>query len=142
MKKILSQSRIFAVCIFVIAGTLLTSQAPAWANQTAGIKIMQKELVGKFLADSRGMTLYRFSRDTDNISNCVEGCAVNWPPFYVDPSAVTEGCDPGDFSTITRTDGRQQTTYKGMPLYYFKNDKYPGDIYGNGIGDLWFLVTP
>jgi predicted lipoprotein with Yx(FWY)xxD motif len=29
-----------------------------------------------------------------------------------------------------------------MPLYYFKDDKYPGDTFGHGIGGVWFLVTP
>ena len=107
-----------------------------------GVKIMEKELVGKFLTDGKNMTLYYLSKDEKNISNCTDGCAVNWPPFYVDPSAVIEGCESSDFATITRTDGRQQTTYKGMPLYYFKNDKYPGDTFGQGIGDVWFLVIP
>jgi predicted lipoprotein with Yx(FWY)xxD motif len=55
---------------------------------------------------------------------------------------VVEGCESSDFTTIKRIDGRQQTTYKGMPLYYFKNDKYPGDTFGHGIGDVWFWVTP
>ena len=77
-----------------------------------------------------------------NSSKCIEGCAVNWPPFRLDPSAAVWECEPGDFATITRSDGLQQTTYKGMPLYYFKNDKYPGDTFGHGIGGAWFLVTP
>ena len=127
---------------FFVTGNLLSGQTLARADEMVGIKVMRKELVGNFLADGNGMTLYYFSKDEKKMSNCIEGCAVNWPPFYVDPSAVVEGYESSDFATITRTDGKQQTTYKGMPLYYFKNDKYPGDIYGHGIGDVWFLVTP
>ena len=129
------------VFCFSAAGLLLSGHASAEADAKVGVKIMEKEVLGKFLADSRGISLYTFTRDTENASSCIEGCAVNWPPFYADPSAVIEGCEPGDFASITRTDGRQQSTYKGMPLYYFKDDKYPGDTFGHGIGGVWFLVS-
>jgi predicted lipoprotein with Yx(FWY)xxD motif len=103
---------------------------------------MEKEAVGKYLADGNGMTLYRFIKDEKNTSHCIEGCAVNWPPFYIGSSAKIEGCESSDFAAITREDGRKQTTYKAMPLYYFKNDRYPGDTFGDGLGGSWFLITP
>lgn len=28
------------------------------------------------------------------------------------------------------------------PLYAFAGDSAPGDINGQGIGDVWFLVSP
>jgi predicted lipoprotein with Yx(FWY)xxD motif len=125
-----------------ICSTLLTEKAAADGANTIGVKIMEKEAVGQYLADSNGMTLYRFTRDEKSISHCIEGCAVNWPPFYSDPSAGVEGCELSNFAAITREDGRKQTTYKAMPLYYFKNDRYPGDTFGDGLGDACFLVTP
>jgi predicted lipoprotein with Yx(FWY)xxD motif len=142
MKNYFSTFWILFVSSFLTTGILLSGQNLARANEIVGVKIMEKELVGNYLADGKGITLYSFARDGKNISNCIEGCAVNWPPFYVVPTAVIEGCESSDFAAITRTDGRHQTTYKGMPLYYFKNDKYPGDTFGHGIGDVWFLVTP
>ena len=125
-----------------ICSTLLTEKAAADGVNNIGVKIMEKEAVGQYLADSNGMTLYRFTRDEKNISHCMEGCADNWPPFHIDPAAAVEGCESGDFAAITREDGREQTTYKGIPLYQFINDKYPGDIFGQGIGGVWFIVTP
>ena len=130
------------ICSFITGIILLANQPISRAGETAGVKIMEKEAVGKYLSDGNGMTLYRFIRDEKNNSHCIEGCAANWPPFFADPSAVKDGLEPGNFAVITRTDSRQQTTYKGMPLYYFKNDKFPGDTFGDGIGDVWFLVTP
>jgi predicted lipoprotein with Yx(FWY)xxD motif len=128
-------------CLFT--GTILMySPNQAMADEMIGVKIMEKEGLGKFLADGKGMSLYSFSRDEVNKSNCIEGCAVNWPPFFIDPSAMIEGCESSDFTSITRPDGQQQTAYKGKPLYYFKNDKYPGDTFGHKIGEVWFLVTP
>jgi predicted lipoprotein with Yx(FWY)xxD motif len=132
---------LLVVCFYTIS-MFHAVQSHAGTNQAVGVKIMEKEVIGRYLADGKGISLYSFSRDEKNMSNCIEGCAANWPPFYVDPSALVEGCEQSDFSTITRSDGREQTTYKGMPLYYFKNDQFPGDTFGQGLGDSWFLVTP
>ena len=127
--------------IFISAASLSGVVAAGEANK-AGVRVMQKERLGKFLAAGNGMTLYSYTKDEKNVSNCIEGCVFNWPPFYVDPSAVVEGCESSDFATITRSDGKKQTTYKEMPLYHFINDKYPGDTLGQGIGEVWFIVTP
>lgn len=127
---------------FFVCSGLLTEKAAAEGTNNVGVKIMEKEVVGKYLADGNGMTLYRYTKDEKDISHCIEGCAVNWPPFYIDPSAEVKGCELSDFAAITREDGRKQTTYKAMPLYYFKNDRYPGDTFGEGLGDAWFLITP
>ena len=140
MKNNFFTFKVKIICTFIIAGFFLFGLAPVMAAEEVGIKTMKKGLLGTFLTDGRGITLYTFSRDKKDVSNCVEGCAVNWPPFHVDPAAVIEGCESSGFTTITRTDGRQQTTFKGKPLYYFKNDKYPGDTFGQGIGDVWFVV--
>jgi Secreted repeat of unknown function len=29
-----------------------------------------------------------------------------------------------------------------MPLYHFSGDQQPGDTNGQGVGGLWFAVTP
>ena len=143
MRNMFNEIRLVMILGLIVSGVLLSStQSVAVAAEKAGLKIMAKEGIGKYLADGNGMTLYRFTKDTMNNSHCMEGCALNWPPFYFDPAAVEDGMEPGDFAVITRTDSRQQTTYQGMPLYYFKNDKFPGDTFGDGIGDVWFLVTP
>jgi predicted lipoprotein with Yx(FWY)xxD motif len=145
MKKSITPYYIFIFFICFTPFFFLSSQPLLGAENSTGIQIMEKEVLGKYLADSSGITLYAFKKDEKNKSNCIEGCAVNWPPFNLDPSAALAGCDPfesEDFATITRSDGLPQTTYKGMPLYYFKNDKYPGDTFGNGIGNAWFLVIP
>jgi len=142
MKKHLSFFSFFIFFICFAGVFLLAGQPVQGAENPSGIQIMEKEVLGKYLADATGITLYAFKKDEKNSSNCIEGCAANWPPFYLDPSAAVAGFEPGDFATITRSDGLRQTTYKGMPLYYFKNDRYPGDTFGHGIGDAWFLVTP
>jgi len=143
MQNTFNEIRLVLILGLIMSGVLLSStQSVAEASEKAGLKVMVKEGIGKYLSDGNGMTLYRFTRDEMNNSRCIEGCAVNWPPFYADPAAVEDGLEPSDFAVITRTDSRQQTTYQGMPLYYFKNDKFPGDTFGDGIGDVWSIVTP
>jgi hypothetical protein len=44
--------------------------------------------------------------------------------------------------SITRTDGTQQLTYNDIPLYYWINDKAPGDTTGQDVGDVWYIVVP
>jgi hypothetical protein len=45
---------------------------------------------------------------------------------------VTGDLKASDFASITREDGKKQTTYKGMPLYYFARDAASGDTKGDG----------
>ncbi|HZE93176.1 MAG TPA: hypothetical protein VEZ49_00600 [Gemmatimonadales bacterium] len=46
---------------------------------------------------------------------------------------------------FTRTDGKKQSAFDGHPLYYFVDDKVPGDVKGltfpPGLGH-WFNIDP
>ena len=43
--------------------------------------------------------------------------------------------------TTTRTDGTVQVTYNGWPLYYYVKDKAPGDVTGQDVGGVWYVVS-
>ena len=48
---------------------------------------------------------------------------------------------PGTFGTIYRSDGGQQVTYDGHPLYTYVGDRGPGQANGNDLdlnGGLWY----
>ncbi|MEX2375888.1 MAG: hypothetical protein WD942_09955 [Dehalococcoidia bacterium] len=97
-----------------------------------------------YLVDGEGMTLYLFTNDEADVSNCSGDCLVNWPPLLVE-----EGMEPtagegvtGELGVIERTDGGRQVTYNGMPLYYWQGDQAPGDTTGHEVGDVWFVVSP
>ena len=91
------------------------------------------------LADWRGMTLYTYDGDTATASNCNGPCAVTWPPMF----AAGDATGTGDWGVITRGDGQKQWTYKGKPLYTYRNDTKPGDQNGNGQdGNTWHSATP
>ena len=65
-----------------------------------------------------------------------------WPAFYVENFEVPEGFNKDEFGTITREDdGEKQTTYKDYPLYYFVKDEVSGDVNGQGVKGVWFIVN-
>jgi len=101
--------------------------------------------LGQYLSAYNGMTVYTTTKDTKGMSNCAGDCAVNWPPYTVAsvgdiniPSAI----DDSKVGSITRTDGKIQVTYNGMPLYFYKSDTKPGDTTGHNVGGVWFAVKP
>jgi len=104
----------------------------------------KNDALGDFLISANGMTVYTFAKDTEGVSNCTGDCAKNWPAVTVGATdRLTASADAmGTLGTITLEDGSLQVTYNGLPLYYFKDDKAPGDTAGQGVGDSWFVVKP
>ncbi|HEY1421061.1 MAG TPA: hypothetical protein VGG90_10175 [Candidatus Dormibacteraeota bacterium] len=101
---------------------------------------------GQILVDSKGMTLYLFVADSGTQSTCYTSCATVWPPLFTtaSPQAGT-GVQASLLGTTARTDGKTEVTCGGHPLYYFIQDKQPGDTTGqgvNGFGGLWWVLTP
>lgn len=121
----------------VVSVLLLSSIAAA-----ATVEIKTKDGVGTYLADEKGMTLYLFKKDAGGKSACAGPCVEKWPLFAPETVTVPEGVNLEDFGAIIRDDGKKQTTYKGVPLYYYFKDEKPGDTLGNGVYDVWYVVTP
>ncbi|HEX5824168.1 MAG TPA: hypothetical protein VFY18_06905 [Candidatus Limnocylindrales bacterium] len=98
----------------------------------------------KLVAGSNSMTVYTFTKDVKDSgkSNCSGGCADTWPALSVPAGGTPTGGSgvTGKLGTITRDDGSLQVTYNGLPLYFFKNDKAPGDA--NGVYANWEAVAP
>jgi predicted lipoprotein with Yx(FWY)xxD motif len=107
-----------------------------------GVQIKEKEGIGKFLTDSEGKTLYWFKKDSPGKSACSGPCVERWPIFFSEKISVSSGLKKEDFSTITREDGKKQTTFRGYPLYYWFNDKQAGDTSGHGVNNVWFVINP
>jgi predicted lipoprotein with Yx(FWY)xxD motif len=87
------------------------------------------------------MTLYVYSKDKLSQSNCTGQCAKNWPPL-----AVSKGVQPvagagitAKLGVLARSDGINQVTYNGVPLYLFASDAKPGDVTGQNVTG-WFVA--
>jgi predicted lipoprotein with Yx(FWY)xxD motif len=114
--------------------------APATTAATVAVKTSNSPL-GQILVGPDGRTLYAFTNDVDARSSCTGTCADAWPPVIVDDSwIVAPGLDSGVFSTTERPDGGEQLVAGKFPLYYFSGDSSPGEVNGQGSGDVWFVV--
>lgn len=116
------------------------------ASDTSVAVKTAKGPLGTYLVGPSGRTLYLWLADSMGKSNCSGACAKAWPPLTTTgkPEA-SGGAMSADLSTITRSDGTKQVTYKGHPLYYFAGDGGPGTTNGqgsDGFGARWWLVAP
>ncbi len=124
---------------------VVTTSAPAddgattsVAAGTDGVHAAASDL-GSILVDPDGLTLYVFTQDGDGESACYDQCAETWPPVAAG-TAISSDLDMAMFDSIERTDGTSQLTVNGMPLYLFASDGAPGDVNGQGVNDVWFVV--
>ena len=106
------------------------------------INIASKAIIGNYLVDNRGMALYYTVSDKPAYSNLPDETLSSWPVFYVPNILVPASLNASDFGTYTRDNNVKQITYQGYPLYYFFQDKAPGDTLGNKLGEVWFIVNP
>jgi predicted lipoprotein with Yx(FWY)xxD motif len=119
----------------VVAGA--SSPAPAATGTGTGLKTTT---IGgtTVLTNAKGFTLYSFAPDTPATSKCYGSCAAYWPPVTGTPAASS--ALPGRVGTLKRTNGSEQLTYNGHPLYTYVGDSAPGQARGNNLnlnGGLW-----
>lgn len=116
-----------------------TDQAPTLVLKTA-----TDPTLGTYLVATNGMTLYLYTKDTANVTNCYDQCAIAWPPYTVSATTALSGIAgiTGTISTVTRKDGALQLAYNGVPLYFWQKDIKPGDTTGQNVGGVWFVVKP
>jgi predicted lipoprotein with Yx(FWY)xxD motif len=135
---------LIALAILSACGTATPAPTATAAGPTVMVNLAGNPLLGNILVDEKGMTLYEYTKDTSGVSNCTGQCAVNWPPLVV-PTGTT--LQPGAGVTaplglIQRADGTMQVAADGVPLYYFIKDKKNGDVFGQGVGGIWFVLDP
>lgn len=118
--------------------------AAAAASSEAVINVATDPKLGKILVGNNGMTLYMFTKDGPDVSNCNGGCAKAWPPLFTQGSpTLGAGVDKSLVGTIARADGTKMVTYNKMPLYYYVKDGKPGDVTGQDtFNHTWFVVSP
>lgn len=100
--------------------------------------------LGTIVVDGTGMTAYYFDKDTADSgkSACTADCAASWPAIETTSTTPTVEGVTGTVGTITGTDGKPQLTIDGRPLYTYVGDAKPGDVTGQGVGGIWYVVAP
>ena len=120
-----------------------TPTAAAAAATEATINVATDAKLGQILVDGKGMTLYMFTKDEPNKSNCSGGCLTSWPPLLTQGNpTLGPGVDKALIGSADMPDGTKIVTYNKMPLYYWFKDTKPGDTTGQGNKDVWYVVSP
>lgn len=115
----------------------------AAAQQAApALKVADDAEWGQHLTDAEGRSLYINLEDAAGAA-CTAGCLSYWPPFTSDQAPeAAEGIDAALVGAQQDAAGNSQVTYDGWPLYYFGQDRTAGSVRGQGIADIWFLISP
>ena len=126
-------------------GAATASSPPKTSSGASATVGIANSSLGSILVNSGGRTLYLFKGDSGTKSTCSGACATAWPPLVATGTPTAgSGLTASKLGTTTRSDGSQQVTYSGHPLYLFSNDQKPGDVKGQGVtafGAAWFALT-
>lgn len=104
------------------------------------LSVVTDAKLGKILVDGSGHVAYLFTKDTAIASTCTGSCVTAWPPLVGTPTAGA-GVDATKIGSIKRSDGSQQVTYGGHPLYEHAKETV-GAPTGEGANGNWFAVSP
>ncbi|GAB3007617.1 hypothetical protein LWP59_28730 [Amycolatopsis acidiphila] len=119
-------------------------QDMAAADNTPALNAVRAFDLGRIVVDGGGFTVYRYDKDSTNppSSTCTGLCAQQWKPVPASATQHLGGLDQNSVGTLTRDDGTDQATLDGWPLYRYAKDAMPGETAGQGIGGVWFPITP
>jgi predicted lipoprotein with Yx(FWY)xxD motif len=123
------------------SGSGSTSSSPSAAAKDAGVASTK---FGSVIVDGKGMTAYFFNKDTANsgTSACTGQCATLWQAITSTSATPSVSGVTATVATITGVAGGKQITINGRPIYTYSKDTAPGDTNGEGVGGLWYVVSP
>ena len=133
-----------ALAAFVGVGVAMAA-TKATGSSGATVKTAASSKYGAVLVAANGMTLYRFTPDKKGVSTCTGKCAKFWPPLVLKGTAketAGSGASSALLGEVMLANGAAQVTYAGYPLYYYAGDKKPGDVAGEGVEKVWYVVNP
>ncbi len=107
---------------------------------------------GTLITGANNRTLYVLKSDEkstsahEKLSTCNGACAAVWPPVLASGTPAVAGKANASLIGLTkRSDGTNQVTYNGLPLYYYAADTKAGQATGNHLKDgfgLWLGMLP
>ena len=109
----------------------------------ATISVATDSSLGKILVGDKGLSLYMYTKDTNGgPSVCYDRCAVAWPPLLTRRPRRGRRRRRRLLTVTDRTDGTKQVSYAGWPLYYYEKDTAAGDVIGQDVGQVWYVLAP
>lgn len=134
--------------VSVTVSTALTAQAatPSTPAASAGKRIKTgRTSYGTILQDSRGRSIYLFTKEKSVKSRCFGACSTAWPPVYTSGSPVADGGGVKQSKLGTTKHGKKtQATYNGHPLYYYYEEDEPNEVLCQAVfkyGGYWYVIN-
>lgn len=93
--------------LILLLGIVLLALPALAQDAPPTVSLGHSDQLGDILVGPNSMTLYSFTADPLDGSNCYEGCAERWPPLLVrnaDSLTAADGL-PGELGVIERTTG-------------------------------------
>lgn len=115
------------------------AQASKIPSHPPEVAFVEEGSAGSVFRKTEGsLRLYTSDKDPAGASQCNGGCASAWPPLYAPADAVAVG----DWTLVSRLDGKRQWAYRGKPVYTRFHDS-PETPTGEGIpGWRLMMHTP
>ena len=145
LRRALVSVALSTMAVVGVAAPVHAADAP---KATISLDVKSVGKFGPIITDSKGLTLYMFTPDRPNVSNCEGPCLNVWPPVMLGKGEtlanveLSGGLRRSKLGVALRFDGSQQVTYNGWPLYYWVQDKVPGDVKGQYVNNIWFVMDP
>ena len=116
--------------------------APAGAS-AAALKTWSSPL-GDIVVTSNGTAVYVFDKDHPGAgtSACTGACAHLWPAVTTASGTPQVSGVTGTVGTVAGDGGTQQLTLDGRRLYTYAGDGGPGQVSGEGVMGIWWVVSP
>ncbi|MBI3428858.1 MAG: hypothetical protein HY050_02120 [Actinobacteria bacterium] len=124
----------------VISLIALVGSAPTASAAGTTLSVATTSL-GKIVVNGKGMTAYYYDLDKVNsgISACTGGCLTNWPAVISKSARPTLTGITGKVTVLART---KQIAINGRPIYTFIGDSIKGSTNGQGVGGVWYAISP
>jgi predicted lipoprotein with Yx(FWY)xxD motif len=138
------------------AGTSTTSTAysgypSASTSTTSGsvststLAVVTNAKLGKqIIVAASGKTVYLYMPEgTSTTSKVPAALKAAWPAVTVSGAATAGAAlDKAKIAVQSQPDGTKQVAYNGHLLYTFQGDAGPGTASGEGLGGIWFVLSP
>jgi predicted lipoprotein with Yx(FWY)xxD motif len=125
------------------SGSASGSSSSSGGGAAGAVLRTSDSALGTIVVAGSGRTVYVFDKDTaaGGTSSCSGACLQKWPAVAADAADPAVDGVTGKVGTITRDDGTMQVTLGGMPLYTYAGDSDPGDVTGQGVQGVWWVVA-
>lgn len=124
-----------------VPGAATTIATPTNPTLRAATNVtLSKEII----VDRAGRTVYMYVPDAASKTSRVPAALKTLWPAVLAPGAaiVGTGLSASKLAVDLQTNGSHQVAYNGHLLYTFSQDTAPGDAKGQGLGRIWFALSP